>query len=421
MSRVHVIGAGLAGLAAALRLVRAGATVTVHEAAAQAGGRCRSYHDAKLGRVIDNGNHLLLSANHAALDYLAEIGAGDSLLAPPEAVFPFVDIATVERWAVRPNGGPLPWWILSPGRRIPGTGLGDHLALARILGAGEGDTVADRIGTRGAMWRCFWQPFTVAVLNAAPEAASARLLGLALRQSFLKGGGRCRPMIAARGLGPSFIDPALAHLARAGVEIGFGRRLRGLRPGADGHRVAVLEFGGDEVALAATDQVVLAVPPEPAARLVPGLKVPLGATMILNAHMVLDQAPAALGEVPFLGVIGGLAQWIFGRDRVVSVTVSAADDHAETSADDLARRLWRDVAAALNLDPSVEPPIRIVKEKRATFAQTPENVGRRPAAAAALENLALAGDWTATGYPATIDGAIRSGRRAAQLALARLT
>ena len=95
--RVHVVGAGISGLACAVRLAKAGRAVTLHEAAAQAGGRCRSYFDAKLGRQIDNGNHLLLSANRVALSYVEEIGARDSLISPERAAFPFVDLQSGER------------------------------------------------------------------------------------------------------------------------------------------------------------------------------------------------------------------------------------------------------------------------------------------------------------------------------------
>src|ERR1700722_14713354 len=110
-SRVHVIGAGLAGLAAALALAETGARITVYEAAPQAGGRCRSYFDATLGCRIDNGNHLLIAGNHATMAYLDAIGARDTLMGPEETVYPFLDLVSGERWVVKPSRGKIPWWL----------------------------------------------------------------------------------------------------------------------------------------------------------------------------------------------------------------------------------------------------------------------------------------------------------------------
>ncbi len=168
MTRVHIVGAGIAGLSCAVRLAGRGRAVTLYEAAAQAGGRCRSYFDARIERTIDNGNHILLSANEAALSYLEEIGARDTLCVPPRAIFPFVDVRSGKRWCIRPNAGPLPWWIFAPGRRIPGTGAGSYLAGLRLACAGPDQTVADLLDPADPLWERFWEPLTVAALNPAP-------------------------------------------------------------------------------------------------------------------------------------------------------------------------------------------------------------------------------------------------------------
>jgi hypothetical protein len=120
-----------------------------------------------------------------------------------------------------------------------------------------------------------------------------------------------------------------------------------------------------------------------------------------------------------LGLVGGTAEWLFARGPVVSLTVSAADRLADEDAHEIARRLWCDTARALDLPTEPLPPWRIVKEKRATLAQTPEADRCRPATRTRWANLVLAGDWTATGLPATIEGAIRSGDRAAAALLGR--
>jgi squalene-associated FAD-dependent desaturase len=413
--RAHVVGAGIAGLSAALRLAQQGWRVTLHEGAAQAGGRCRSYVDAKLERSIDNGNHMLLAANTAALDFVREIGAADRLTQPERAVFPFLDLSNGESWSVAPGEGPIPWWILDADKRIPGTGLGDYLGAWKLAFAGADATVADCLGGRGPLWDRFWVPLTVAALNTHPREASARLLWLVVRESFARGAASCLPFVARRGLSDVFGDPALAALRACGGEVFFGRRLRAL--GFDGARVAGLDFGDARIDLAPADAVVLAVPPGVAGDLVPDLAVPRDARPIVNAHIRLpaDCRPARRldPELPILGLVGGAADWLFLRGDVVSLTVSAAEALAERPAADIAALMWRDTAKALGLDIAREPLVRIIKEKRATLAQTPAALRLRPGPRTRWRNLALAGDWTDTGYPATIESAVRSGSAAA--------
>src|SRR5437763_8783093 len=162
---VLVVGAGLAGLAAATALAETGRCVILYEAAPHAGGRCRSYFDAELGCRIDNGNHLLLSGNQAALDYVERIGALGSLEGPDEAVFPFVDAATRERWTVRPNSGLVPWWILCAKRRVPQTRAKDYLAALALRRADPSATVAGVLDARQNLFHRLWEPLAVAALN----------------------------------------------------------------------------------------------------------------------------------------------------------------------------------------------------------------------------------------------------------------
>jgi squalene-associated FAD-dependent desaturase len=410
MPRVHVVGAGLAGLACAVALVRVGRRVVLYEAAAQAGGRCRSFFDAKLGCAIDNGNHLLLSANE-------EIGARDTLVGPARAAFPFVDLATGARWTVAPSRGAIPWWIFSKTRRIPGTRLSSYLKGFRLAVAGPEATVADCLDPADPLWARFWEPLTVAALNTRPEEASARLLWLVLKESFAKGEAACRPLVAREGLGPSLVEPALALIEGSGGEIRFNARLRALE--LEEGRLGGLDFGAGTVALGEGDWAVLALPPVVAGDLVPGLKAPRAARPIVNAHIRLPdpaRLPSVLpGDLPFLGLVGGTADWLFLRGGIASLTVSAAEALAEEPSEAIAAKMWRDTAAALGLDPALEPPVRVIKEKRATFAQTPAALAHRAPAETRWANLLLAGDWTDTGYPATIESAVRSGRRAASL------
>ena len=194
-------------------------------------------------------------------------------------------------------------------------------------------------------------------------------------------------------------------------------RLRGID--FDGDRACRLLFaGGTAVELAPGEAAVLAVPPAAASGLVPELATPAAHRAIVNAHFRL---PQRLDGPDLLGLIGGLGQWVFVRHYVASVTVSAANGLAEEPNEAIATRLWAEVCSALELGAAALPRWRIVKEKRATFAQTPAEVARRPGCRTRFGNLFLAGDWTDTGLPATLEGSVLSGNTAAATVSAAAT
>ncbi|MGQ0444522.1 MAG: hydroxysqualene dehydroxylase HpnE [Beijerinckiaceae bacterium] len=408
-STVHVVGAGLAGLAAAVRLAGGSREIVLHEAARQAGGRCRSYYDPVLGMTIDNGNHLLLSGNHDARKFLSAIGSEDRLAGPPKAEFAFVDLATKERWRLRPNAGLLPWWIFSPLRRVPGTGPLDYLSLLRLLVPGKDAPLGTVMCCDGLLYERLWRPIFLAALNTEPAEASSRLAAAVVLETLGRGGRACRPLVAARDLYYTFIAPALDYLAGRGVSIRFDHRLRAIEF-ANSH-AAALDFGDDAVQLGAADKVVLAVPPHAARDLVPGLQTPEGYRAIVNAHFKISP-PENLP--PLIGIVNGTIEWLFSFPGRLSVTISSADRLLGVPREKLAKTIWAEAAEVARIEKPL-PPWQIVKEKRATFAATVAGNARRPAAGTAYANLVLAGDWTATGLPATIEGAIRSGYRAAYL------
>ncbi|GAB5470404.1 MAG: hydroxysqualene dehydroxylase HpnE [Rhodospirillales bacterium] len=406
-----MVGAGLAGLSAALRLAERGHEVRLYEAAPQAGGRCRSYYDRALGVTLDNGNHLVLSGNSAVQDYLRAIGAEDQLIGPEDACYPFYDLTTDRPFTVTVNDGRLPWWLLRAADRVPGTRPLQYLRALRLARAGPDDSVADCLPERDALWRGFFEPLTVATLNTQPQEASARLLWRILAETFLKGGSLSRPRIAKTSLAATFVDPAIATIERLGGRFVPGARLRRLDCGTSA--AETLHFDRESVALEAGDLVVMALPPWNLRDLLPGVQTAFEPRPIVNAHMVLPAAAPLPASLPLLGLLGGTAEWIFARDRVVSLTVSSAEALDLVSQEELANLLWRDTAQALGLQSASKPEIRIIREKRATFAATPSSEKTRPGAVTRFKNLCLAGDWTDTGLPATIEGALRSGVNAA--------
>jgi hydroxysqualene dehydroxylase len=412
MSRLYVIGAGLAGLAAAVKAAGEGMAVTVYEGANAAGGRARSFFDETLKTRIDNGNHLVLTGNTSVCEYLDRIGSRQSFHVPGAPAFPFVDLASGERWTVKPGKGRSPLWLFQNGRGIPGARLGDLWDALSVRFFGAGKRVPDCVGKKSPMYRRFWEPLTLAALNTPVEIASAELLGAVLRETFMKGAAHCRPMVAKRGLSESLVDPALAYLKAQRAEIKFQTRLAAIEN--DGTRVTALRFGNTRVPLEAGDAVVLALPPWQAKELLPSLPAPEKFHAIVNIHFKVAGLER-FAETPFVGVLGGATQWVFVRPGIASVTVSAADALAEESAETIAAKVWPEVAKALDLKGPM-PPVRVIKEKRATFSQTPEALKLRAETAGPFANLFLAGDWTATGLPATLESAVRSGFAAAEAA-----
>jgi hydroxysqualene dehydroxylase len=409
----HIIGAGISGLSAAVRLADAGFKVHIHEATQQAGGRCRSYFDAATNLTIDNGNHLLLSGNRHALAYAKSIGTETGLVGPQHARFPFVDLTTGQRWQLDLGNGRLPLWIFDEARRVPDTDLRDYLALAPLIWAGTGKPVGATIRCQGTLYQRLVQPVLLAALNVDPPEGSAGLAGAVVRETLLAGGSACRPLVARDGLSAVLVEPAIRLLRTKGAEVWFEHELRAFV--ASNGRVSELRFGDEVVPIAADDAVVMAVPPRAAAGLLPGLKTPSKFRAIVNGHFRVDP-PRNLA--PVLGVVGGLVEWLFSFPQRLSITISNADRLVEMPREELAQALWRDVCKAAGIQGEL-PAWQIVRERRATFEATPEQNALRPGPVTQWKNLFLAGDWTDTGLPATIEGSVRSGDRAADLVLAR--
>ncbi|WP_322106222.1 hydroxysqualene dehydroxylase HpnE [Paraburkholderia sp. J41] len=411
---VHVIGAGLAGLAASARLQRRGVQVALYEAASQAGGRCRSYYDRTLSATLDSGNHLVLASHAQTLEYVRAIGAAEALSGSREQGFAFMDLAARSRWTVRFARSRMPFWIGDARARVPGTRAADYLALLPLLFARPGRTMEQTMRCDGPLWDRLLRPFFVSALNVEPRDGSAELAGAMLREALAAGGEALRPLAARGGLSSAFVDPALRMLQHGGAAIRLDSPLKEIVYDGASQRVAALDFADGRVALAPDEAVVLAVPGATAATLVPTLQTPQRHTAIVAVHFAV-QAPPGLATP--MALVNGTANWLCAGDGRLSATIHDARDVLDLDPEVLARRVWGEVAAAASLPLEPMPAWRVAADARATFAAVPEEEWRRPATRTRWNNLMLAGDWTATGLPATIEGAIRSGRKAADLLL----
>lgn len=413
---LHVVGGGLAGLAAALEAAGRGHQVTLHEATPGAGGRARALPEGG-----DNGTHALLGANPEALDFLERIGARDRWVEPEPGSLPVYDLDArrLHQVALSPAG-----WR-DPARRPPGFTAAALLALLRaalpprlLPGLAPGGSIAQAFRRHPGFLRGFVAPLTLAALNTTPEEAGTAWLGAVLRR--LARPGASRLYIARDGLGSDLVQPALAALGRQGVRLRLGHRLRSLD--CSGNRATALVFGDGSVPLDGQTRAILALPPWEAARLLPGLAVPALHAPILNLHYAHatgeQRAHGGPARPRFIGLLGGLAQWVLVRPGHVSVTISAAGTLLGESGGSLAPRVWaelRQAALAAGLPgpwPEAPPPSRLIREHRATPLHGLER--HRPPRLQPRQNLALAGDWTDPDLPATLEAAIRSGRRAAR-------
>lgn len=399
--KVHVVGAGISGMVAALSLALAGHVVCLHDAALVAGGRCRALPDG-----TDNGAHVLIGANHAALRFLKAIGERDNWIEPEPRGLPLLDLAdgSAQHLAV----SPLDW--RDPAKRPPGLTVRGAFALLGMAAGITDRPVAEAMAKHPALLRGFVEPLTVAMLNTPATKASSARLGQVLRR--LGGAGAARLLVAREGLGPNLVAPAIAALRRAGATFRASAHLRAMTT-AEG-RVVALHLGQETVAIEGDTAVILALPPWETARLMPGLRVPECHAPILTLHF----AHRGPGPVRFFGVLGGVVRWALARPDGISATISAHEFEADAEVENLTQCAWGEIriaAQALGLAgpwPDTSPPCHAVKEPRATPRH---EVGQPPVAPRQpMQNLALAGDWTWPGLPATIEATARSGEAAAR-------
>jgi hypothetical protein len=296
-------------------------------------------------------------------------------------------------------------------RRVPDTQVGDYLRYAPLLWASAEKTICQQVNCSGPLYERLVNPLLTAALNTHPHEGSAKLASVIVRETLLAGGRACRPLIARDGLSSALIEPAIEFARSHHATVRFEHELRKLEVSDD--RVTALDFGRDIVHLEPDDLLILAVPPWIASSLGVSVTTPTEFRAIVNAHFRFDPPPSF---PPMIGVLSGTVEWIFAFPGRLAVTISAGDRLIGTPREELAQMIWREVAAvAAVADPL--PPWQVVRERRATFAATPHEDAKRPGPRTAYGNLFLAGDWTQTGLPATIEGAIRSGYRAADVAV----
>jgi squalene-associated FAD-dependent desaturase len=434
--RVAVIGGGLAGITASIALAESGADVTLLEARPRLGGATCSF--SRDGLTVDTGQHIFLGCCSAYRGLLERLGMTEHTTLQDR--FDVTVLAPGGRKArLRRTALPGPLHMLPALGRYPFLSRTERASVARPALAMRfvdpadpavdtqrfGDWLAKR-GQGERTRRALWDLFSVSALNIAGDDASLALAAVVVKTGLLGKNNAADIGVPALPLGELHGDAGATLLAKLGAQVALSAKVSGIEPDSGGgFRIGLAQ--GDPVT---ADAVVLAVPHERAAPLIPAGALPeqtvagwagLGASPIVNVHVIYDRP---VMDLPFVAAIDSPVQWVFDRTRIsgmdkpghqyLAISLSAADEYADTPAAQLREQF---LPALAELFPAARDAnvteFFVTRERRATFRQAPGTAALRPKAATQRPGLVLAGAWTDTGWPDTMEGAVRSGLAAA--------
>jgi squalene synthase HpnD len=430
--KVVVLGGGYAGLAAATELILRGHDVTLVESRALLGGRAHSFVDSKSGQTLDNGQHILMGCYHDTLAFLRQLGVSERLYSPPGLQVPFVSEKGQSTLAATL---PAPLHLLSALLGYDELSWADKRAAIRLavkLRLGRRPRLKESVETWLKRWkqtpniiRALWEPLCIAALNEPVATASGRLFATVIRRSFLGGADDSKILLSRVGLSDLFAPEVRRLLEMCRGSIRLQAPVAGLRFEGSMLREVQLNDGSSFQ----PDAVVSALPWHVLRALLPAeSKLAQACRQIQDApivslHLWMDRP--VLTE-PFVGLLDSPVHWVFSRDHIhgaeagqaghiITAVVSGARDLVEKSATELEDLTLKELERFIPEARGARVLHRMVyKARSATFAATPETEEHRPGVNTEWYNFWLAGDWTDTGLPATIEGAVVSGRRAAE-------
>ena len=434
--RAVIIGGGFAGLTAAVRLAERGWEVLVLERRNHLGGRAYSFIDSKTGDIVDNGQHLFMGCYHHTIDFLKTIGTLDRLSFQDRPHVDFLDRDGFASFDCPPL--PAPLHVLAGLFRMKGLGFGDKLRALNLRRAITSNgrfspdslTVDQWLGELGQSERIktrFWNPMVIATLNQSPDIASARMLQVVLKEAFGGGVKNSSIGISRVGLSDLYTGGASDFIKSKGGDVQTGAVVQRLI--IEGGLVKAVELKDGERIQA--DCFISAVPPSALVAILPrelkekefATLAALDSSPIVSINLWFDRP---IIDREFVGLLGTRCQWIFNKDAIIAseqrfnhiaVIISAARDYVEWTRSDLVEMAVSELHELLPESRSATVlHSAIVKEREATLSHTVQSDRLRPSPRTSIPNLILAGDWTDTGLPATIESAVMSGDVAASYA-----
>lgn len=435
--RIIIIGGGFAGLAAGVELSERGAAVVVLERRGHLGGRAYSFIDQQTGDVVDNGQHLFMGCYHHTIAFLKKIGCLDRLMFQDRPRVDFLDREHGYTSFECPRL-PAPLHAVAGLLRMRGITLGDKLGVVKVGRAiqqngkagAEALTVKEWLASLGQSERIrerFWYPMAIATLNEDPAVASARMLKVVLKEAFGAGRQATSIGIARVGLSELYTEGATEFIQSRGGEVRTSATVERLV--IEGKRIVAVELKGGERLEA--DAVISAVPHAAFVKMLPDdLRAgefaaidKLRAAPIVSINLWFDRS---VFDRQFAGLIGTRSQWLFNKNLIVkpteasnqiAVIISAAHAFVDWTKEQLIEMALGELRELLpESRDAVLLHSRIVKEREATLSHTLESDHLRPGPRTSIANLILAGGWTATGLPDTIESAVLSGHTAAEIA-----
>ena len=352
---------------------------------------------------IDNGNHLIFSANDNFLRFCELIGSKKTLkIYDPK--FHFFDLIKKNNWSIKINDGPFPFWIFNKNNRIPETSLVDYLSFLKLLICKKNDTVSDLFLNNKILFTSFWEPLTLGVLNSRCDQASAYLILNVLKKTFFRGGKFCRIIQPEQNWNETLIKPSLKFLKENKINVNYNCSLKKII--VKNNFVNELVFNKDSEKIKNEDIVILSTPVSMLRKFFPKMTIPTESNTILNIHF---KVTIKSKFSPLIGMLNSISHWVFIKKDHISVTVSAANRLNDSSSDEIAKKIWQEVSKLFELEKPL-PEYQVIKEKKATYNQSPKNIKLVEKIRSLPKNLILAGDWTQKNFPCTIESAILSGK-----------